>query len=404
MKEHLRRYFIPHEGNNFYPHFLHSKRTAFYSLLMLAIKAVVVVFVILLPAEAFLLPDVLKEQQDKIITYTNDVRRQKGLTELTDISTLTVSADTRAKDMADNNYFSHKGPNNHTLAYFLKQSGYSYRVAGENLAMGFSDAQSVVNAWIKSPTHYANLIDSDYTQIGVGIEAGYYNDQPTVFVAQHFGDPSAIVPVSSTPESSTAVAPKKSTSNTQVRGEKIDAITTVPTNTPPVPVVDKSRSRVYWFDHGDTTLLVLRTVIMGTTSRVVAYVNFYPIELSKIGTSTEFGGSLEVQEPSNKLFDPIITPTVTITAENGTQINDSIEWFEPKVVGATPVEKYFEAKRVLSPVTNIFSVTKGIYLVFLALFGVALGINIFVEVRRQHYHVIFQTVVLICFILMLWYF
>lgn len=407
MKTSLRHFFIPHEGNNYHPHILHSKRAVLYSLLMLLVKAIVVLFVVLVPTEAFLLPDVLKNQQDEIITLTNEVREQKGLPKLTGINALDRSSTARATDMSENSYFSHKGPNGHTLSYFLKKSGYSYRVAGENLAMGFSDPQSVVNAWLKSPTHYANLVDSDYTQIGIGVEAGYFNGQPTVYVAQHFGDPrkkaAVVIPPAAT-STVKASAATKNTTATLVRGEKISEPVAGATSTDPLPLIDKAKSRVYWFDRGDKTLIVVRAYARVPAERLVAYVNFYPIELESIGTSTSYAGELEIQESAHELFDPVITPTITITTKEGTQVNESIEWFEPKIVVATPVEKYFQAKKILNPVTSLFTVTKGIYLGFLALFIVALGINIFVEVRKQHYHVIFQTVALIGFILLLWYF
>ncbi|MBT3369059.1 MAG: hypothetical protein HN416_18090, partial [Nitrospina sp.] len=84
-------------------------------------------------------------------------------------------------------YFSHISPENKNVASFLREVGYDYKVAGENLAMGFTTAEEVVQAWKDSPTHYANIIDGEFNDFGIGIETGKYNKIPTVYVAAHFG-------------------------------------------------------------------------------------------------------------------------------------------------------------------------------------------------------------------------
>ena len=74
MKQTLKKYFIPHAGNGYHPHFLHTKRALFYSVFFLLIKASLFFFVLLLPAQVFVLPDVLAEEQRQIITLTNAIR------------------------------------------------------------------------------------------------------------------------------------------------------------------------------------------------------------------------------------------------------------------------------------------------------------------------------------------
>ena len=183
MRKTLKKYFIPHKENNYHPHILHPKRVAFYGGAFVVMKIIVVAFALFLPLEVFLMPDVLAEEQKQIIALVNETRNKNGLPNLGEIDLLDRSSDDKATDMAVNQYFSHTGPNNHCLRYFLNNAGYQYQSAGENLAMGFSSARDVVDAWIKSPTHYANLLDAEYQETGVGLESGYFNGVPTVYVA-----------------------------------------------------------------------------------------------------------------------------------------------------------------------------------------------------------------------------
>jgi hypothetical protein len=183
----LKKYLIPHKGNKYHAHALHSHHLFLYGVLFTILKVVLIVVAVLIPAEAFVAPDVLADQGAKIIARTNEVRHEQGLPELNVSSLLVRSADAKALDMGQKEYFSHVSPEGHRLSYFLAQAGYPYEEAGENLAMGFSDADGAMNGWMKSPTHYANLVDPAFKEFGVGIEGGVYQGKPTVFVAQHFG-------------------------------------------------------------------------------------------------------------------------------------------------------------------------------------------------------------------------
>lgn len=379
-----------------------------YGALFAAMKAVVFVFALLLPAEVFLIPDVLAEQAKNIVALTNDVRFQKGIPRLTEAAVLAASADARAQDMAKLDYFSHVGPANHTLRYFLSGVSYRYHFAGENLAMGFSDANAVVNAWIKSPTHYSNLVDTDFQQIGVGVVAGYYHGQPTVYVAQHFGDPLyAALPAARLPAASTSSVTVAEGAPERVLGEKISA--TAGTDKPPAAVAsandilfNRDASHVYWLEQGDSTKLEVRAFMSGPVTKAIVSVQNYPIELHKVADG-RYEGTLVAHEPAQTFFDPVVMPTITIYREGGEPVQDSIDWFDVKVVGKSPLQKYFQAKKLLSPITNIFAVSNVIYWGFLALFTLALIINIVVEIKRQHYHIIAQTLLIMAFLVwLLW--
>lgn len=191
MRKHFKKYFIPHAGNKFEPHILHPKRCWFYAALGLGIKAALLIFVLLLPAQAFLMPDILAVEQSKIIMLTNNFRLSENRSKLYENPKLAASAFAKAKDMAEREYFSHETPDGRRLENFLRDINYKYIYAGENLAIGYFDAESVLSAWKESPTHRANLLDSDYTEIGVGMANGKYLNSPNLFIAQHFGRPTA---------------------------------------------------------------------------------------------------------------------------------------------------------------------------------------------------------------------
>ncbi len=396
MSETLKKYFIPHEGNNYKPHALHTKRAVFYSGVFLAMKAIVFVFALLLPTEAFLIPDVLNAQAAAIVKLTNSVRLQKGLPAIVVVKPLMNSSDAKAKDMAINNYFSHTSPQNRSLAYFLNQAGYPYKVAGENLAMGFSDAESVVNAWIKSPTHYSNLTDKDFSQIGVGVEAGYYNGQPTVFVAQHFGTPRTgadVAPFTGFDTTTTTTVPA---AVQRVRGIKIARADEDPE--PESFIFDRELSKVYWTEENGVTKLEVRAFISGDIKSAVVSVQNYPIELYKTPSGT-YVGSITISGPADSFFNPIITPSITITGVKGA-LQDTIDWANVKIVAQNPVQRYLQVKKALSPFMSIFSVSNTIYWGFLIVCVTAFILNVVIEIRKQHYHIIFQT--LFIMVLLVW--
>jgi hypothetical protein len=189
----LKSLFFSYSGNNFTPGLLKSKRLALYGGSALAIKALLMLFVVSLPISAWVTPDVSKKQAEKIVVLTNEIRSNLGLNILKENTKLSESAYNKAQDMLVEQYFAHISPKKKGLDYWLRKGGYVYDIAGENLAMGFSDAADVVNAWTQSKTHYANMIDPSFKEIGIGISSGSYQGFDTTFVAQFFGAYSPIV-------------------------------------------------------------------------------------------------------------------------------------------------------------------------------------------------------------------
>lgn len=122
-----------------------------------------------------------------IIAATNEARIENGLLPVATNTALMTSAKEKANDMVAKGYFGHSTPEGARFWTFIDATGYKYAHAGENLGTGFKTAEGLVNAWLKSPTHRANLLSAEYDEIGIGLAYGVHNGKATWFVVQHFG-------------------------------------------------------------------------------------------------------------------------------------------------------------------------------------------------------------------------
>ena len=114
----------------------------------------------------------------EVIRLVNEIRRQNGLGELTASAELSHVARLKSQDMHDKGYFDHTSPTYGSAFDMLRSFGISYRTAGENIAYGYSTPQAVVDAWMNSSGHRANILNASYTQIGVGhVQDGNYCTQ-----------------------------------------------------------------------------------------------------------------------------------------------------------------------------------------------------------------------------------
>ncbi len=109
--------------------------------------------------------------ESEVIRLVNEVRRENGLKALTANWELSRVARYKSQDMLDKGYFSHTSPTYGTPFQMIKAFGLSFRTAGENIARGYPTPQAVVNGWMNSSGHRANILNASYTQIGVGYVA-----------------------------------------------------------------------------------------------------------------------------------------------------------------------------------------------------------------------------------------
>jgi uncharacterized YkwD family protein len=110
--------------------------------------------------------------EQQVVNLCNAERAKNGLPPLSINANLARMAHVKAQDMRDKNYFDHNSPTYGSPFQMMKTFGISYSYAGENIAAGQPDPQSVVNSWMNSPGHRANILNPNYTQIGVGYVSG----------------------------------------------------------------------------------------------------------------------------------------------------------------------------------------------------------------------------------------
>ena len=109
--------------------------------------------------------------EHEVVRLVNEIRQQNGLNPLTENWELSRVARYKSQDMLDNRYFSHTSPTYGSPFQMIKAFGLSYRTAGENIAKGYAAPQAVVNGWMNSSGHRANILNVSYTQIGIGYVA-----------------------------------------------------------------------------------------------------------------------------------------------------------------------------------------------------------------------------------------
>lgn len=113
--------------------------------------------------------------EKEVVRLVNEIRVKNGLKELTYDWELARVARYKSQDMKDNRYFSHTSPVYGSPFQMMKSFGITYRSAGENIAKGQVSPEAVVNAWMNSSGHRANILNSSYTHIGVGyVASGNY--------------------------------------------------------------------------------------------------------------------------------------------------------------------------------------------------------------------------------------
>ncbi len=122
-----------------------------------------------------------------IIEQTNDVREKIDVEPLHTNTQLMRAAQKKANDMVARGYFSHTGPKNEQFWKFITNEGYAYTYAGENLAVHYMTTETLIQAWVASPGHYGNMVNPDFTDIGIGIARGERKGAPGWYVVQMFG-------------------------------------------------------------------------------------------------------------------------------------------------------------------------------------------------------------------------
>lgn len=186
MLQKLKDLFIPCVENGYKPNFLERMSVGIMLVLVLLSFAVANLQALLWISSDWMVSTILPAV---IVDRTNDERGNGQLGTLARSDVLDAAAQLKANDMAKYSYFAHYSPTGVSPWHWFDEAGYNYIHAGENLAVHFTDSDEVVKAWMDSPSHKANIMNGNYTEIGVGTAKGEYKGFPTIFVVQLFGTP-----------------------------------------------------------------------------------------------------------------------------------------------------------------------------------------------------------------------
>ncbi|MEX1997484.1 MAG: CAP domain-containing protein [Candidatus Andersenbacteria bacterium] len=176
---------IPKPANGYRPLALRHGPLAFVSTLLVVAKVLAVGIVALTPASA----DLSTITAARIVQLTNNERKKADLSELTVNSQLTNAAQQKGQHMLQEDYFAHISPTGVTPWFWMSKVGYTYQIAGENLAIDFIEAEDVVAAWLASPTHKENMLHTQYTETGIGVVTGEFQGGTSTIVVHMFGLP-----------------------------------------------------------------------------------------------------------------------------------------------------------------------------------------------------------------------
>jgi len=176
--------FIPHKKNGYRPHAFRHRMLTLYSFVLLTSQ---VLFGITYYSGTSLAAETPVMMKQHIVSLTNTERASSSLGLLQENTVLDKAAQDKLNDMFTNNYWDHVSPAGTQPWHFFEINNYKYTYAGENLAKGYVDSNSVVKAWMASPSHKKNILNTNYSDIGVAVGEGKLNDKPTILIVQLFG-------------------------------------------------------------------------------------------------------------------------------------------------------------------------------------------------------------------------
>ncbi len=373
LNQHLKNYFVPHEGNNHIPHALKPKRLIFHVAGAIAVKLIVVAFISFFPLRAWLSTDTATSETKKIISLTNELRLSLNLLPLKENFKLNQAASDKVADMFLGQYFAHVSPVEINLESFIKKAGYIYSMAGENLAMGFGTAPEVMAAWEKSPTHYANLTDANFQDIGVAMSVGNFEKVETTLVAQYFGRPKGELAAAAVESAvKKIVLPPKQT--------------TLTVKVPPV---------------GADKIIHIEVKLPENTAAATASVNNINLELSPQGDNNWQGNALVTKEDEKAIVNPIVPASVKITNTDGGKELAALDWDSVVPAKASVYDQYVLFRRNPSLEMKTIMGFSNIYFLFLLGLVSSALLSFIILRKKQHHHILASSLVSVAIIFLL---
>ena len=362
----LRTLFIPNRHNNYCPDILKPRRLFFYAISLIAMKFIMVAFLISYPLTAWMSLDIAIGESQKIISLTNNLRSDVDLLFLTENQRLNQAAVQKVQDMFAGQYFAHVSPSGISLDKFVDKVGYKYSVIGENLAIGYNNAEELVVAWKNSPTHYENIIDPSFKEIGVAISSGVFDNVETVLAAQYFGRPEkTVVPATVVEE-------------------------TKPTN---IPKVVKGDVVIKGDDLSDSKVIQTQVELPSDTVSATAIISNEVIELDKVdGTDNWSGTRLISNEQEKEILKPLVPATLVVGDSNGNTRNSQLDWKEVTPIKTSLIDRYnlFKNNPKADMIPTLFF--GGMFFkVLLGVFLITFAVICFMKIKRKRLYSIISS-------------
>lgn len=221
----------PHEHNNHRPHAIRSQGVLVFLVIIILLQIVSNVAT----KSSSVLGFATNISAPEVINLTNSERGQNGLASLKTNSNLSKAAELKAKDMFEDDYWAHFAPDGTSPWYFFGLVNYKYTWAGENLARDFATSSGVVSAWMASSGHRANILNSNFTEIGLAVVNGNLEGEDTTLVVQLFGRPVTVAAASETTSNSG--------NSEEVQASKVEASIKLPVEEPKVGAQTESENQ-----------------------------------------------------------------------------------------------------------------------------------------------------------------
>ena len=390
MVRHIKNFFIPHKDNGYNPYSLRKVAMKGMVLMVLLSFAVTNIQSFLWTTSQWMVSTVLP---GVIVDLTNQERHDHSLGTLKRNAKLDAAAKLKAEHMAEKGYFAHFSPNGVSPWYWFRQVNYNFVNAGENLAIHFTDSDEVVEAWMNSPTHRANIINKNYTEIGVGTAKGKFEGYNTIFVVQLFGTPVATNNVNAVKDESPKIAQNiiPSVLSANIEEEQLDASSTPdkkdslqskivapiedePPSSPPV------LQKEVVADNDKTQVEVLSQEVQITEEVVVIKADPIPSDLSKEivvedskENAVQLANNTAIKKSSTTEDDIVLSFIATTTGGIPASIDSN--------AGDGDIKSTPSLLRLLTQPTTVLQI---IYAVIALFVLVSLLLSIGIEIRRHH--------------------
>jgi hypothetical protein len=307
----LKYYLIASENNDYRPWVLSTQAIVVFCLIIWGIR-------IFTPVGITLAESIIDTQD--LMNKVNSERTQRFIPALITNSKLTTAAFGKGNDMIARSYFAHIDPDGNYVWPRIEATGYKpYVTLGENLAMDFTSAQSVIDAWMNSPTHRANIVNDKFEDQGMASVAGTYEpNHSTIMVVNLFGT----LYKTSKPSPAPSPAPVASTTKKPRTPSPVPATPAAVAAKPaPAPLEISKDIKISSTRVSGHTIISLDTVINGSPTLVTAKLKTQSITLLPGKVQGQFVGSFTFDSTEN-----LSEQAVTVEARNQAGAKTSLDF------------------------------------------------------------------------------